>query len=250
MSAGDKDLTAIFKTITLPNAVKTAESGRPIFDEMEVVEIRFAGDRNRVSVFPAHELSANIDQADGTSVPVTYAERFSEQYKQFKRNKTQAKSGTPLEELTFLTAAQRSELKALNIYTAETLADLENPGLKSLGPNGRDLKNQARAYLEHAAQASEPVRLAAENEELKRQLDDLKAQIKGKNKDLREAKAELAEVTADEPDEPEAKSDFDSWSDGDLKDWIKSESGSAVRGQPSHETLVRMADEIAAGKSA
>lgn len=244
MSPGDQHLIAIFKTIAVKNEKRSYDENRPIFDDMEIVEIRFPGDRNRVSVFPAHEMSANIDQADGTSLPQTYAERFSEQYKQFKKKKTQAKSGTPLEELTFLTTAQRSELKALNIYTAETLADLENPGLKSLGPNGRDLKNQARAYIEHAAQSSEPVRLAAENEDLKRQIEDLRAQVKGKNKDLRETKAELAEATA------ESKSDFDSWSDDDLKEWIKSESGAAPRGNPSHETLVRMADEIAAEKSA
>jgi hypothetical protein len=37
---------------------------------------------------------------------------------------------------------------------------------------------------------------------------------------------------------------FNDWADDDMKAFIKDASGQGVRGQPSHETLVRMCNEI------
>lgn len=240
MASDDNLIVPIFKTIAQSNENKSRKEGRPIFDNLEVVEIRFAGDRQKVSVFPAHAVSANVDQADGTTREVTYAERFSQQYQQFrKEGGSQTVSGTPLDELPFLTQAQRSELRGFNIYTAEMLSSLDGASLKALGMGGREMKNQAEAYLQAAADTSVETRLAAENEALRAQLAALQApapKAKGKAKD------------EPETDERPA-SEFDDWSDEDLKSWIKAEGG-AVRGNPSHETLVRMADEITASKAA
>lgn len=230
LSPDDARIAAIFKTIAVPNQARSVEEGRPIFDDMEVVEIRFAGDASRVSVFPALEFAGNVTLADGTTQAMSYAERFPAQYAQFKKGQSQTKSGTPLEELTFLTQSQRASMKALNIYTAETLADLDGPALKTLGMDGRSLKDQARAYLDRAAGASETSRLAAENEALRAQL----AALQGATKDVEPEKGEPSE--------------FADWTDDDLKAWIKAESGQAPRGNPSHETLVRMADELTASK--
>ena len=62
-----------------------------------------------------------------------------------------ARAGTPLSELTFLSQGKRLELKALNIHTAEALASLDGGPLKMLGIGGREMKNQAAAYLAKAA---------------------------------------------------------------------------------------------------
>ena len=54
------------------------------------------------------------------------------------------------------------------------------------------------------------------------------------------------EQAAAEPEMEEEEADeagFDKWSDDDLREFIKSETGNAVRGNPSHDTLVRMAKE-------
>lgn len=223
---------------TVLNEGKSKEAGRPIYDEMEACEIRFAANKQTVAVFPAHEVWSIVETPDGMREPQTYAMRFSEQYRKFKAGEAQVMSGTPLEELPFLTASKRLELKALSIFTAETLAALDGQPLKQLGMQGRELKNQAQAYLDKAAGSADVTKLAAANESLKDQVKVLQEQVR----------AIQSGATANV--EPVPESAFDGWDDADIKEYIKSETGAAPRGNPSHETLVKMADEVEAGKVA
>lgn len=218
----------VFKIHTQKNEAKSREAGRPIFDDMEVVEVRFAGDRNKVSVFPALSICGEVQDEDGNTRKITYAERWSDQYKRFKSKQQQVAEGTPVDELPFLTQAKRAELKALSIYTAEALAALDGQPLKNLGPGGRDLKNQAQAYLDNASGSANVVKMAAEIEELRRTVAELKGD-----------KA-LAESAATD-------SQFASWTADQIKDWIEEKIGERPKGNPSHATLVKRADEIAVG---
>lgn len=201
----------------------TKENGRPMFKDIECVEIRMAANKQTVAVFPAHEVW-EWGEIDGVRQEITYAMRFPEQYKRFKANEAQAMSGTPLEELPFLTQAKRSELKALSIYTAESLASLDGMPLKQLGMGGRELKNQATAYLAKATDSALVTRQAAEIEALKATIAGLQA-------------TPTAPVSIED-------SPFNDMDDEALKVWISDATGSRPRGNPSHETLVRMATEI------
>jgi len=228
-------IVATFKNHPILNPRKTKEEGRPIYDDMEIVEIRTAGDRNSIKVFPAHEISHHAELEDGGSGdPVTYAMRFQAQYDRFKAGHTQAQSGTPLEEAPFLIQAKRLELKAVHVHTVEALASLDGGPLKALGIGGRELKNQAQAYLDNAKGSADVTRLAAENETLKRQLATLVEQ-------------QQAPSSVHGEDDPAS---FESMSDDDLKAFIGTKSGSRPRGQPSHDTLVRMAKELTEGEAA
>ena len=218
----EKDLVIPrFYNHTIENKAKSKEAGRPIFDDMEVVEVRFAGDRNKVSVFPATSICGQNQDEDGDYRPITYAERWPEQYKRFKAKQTQIMEGTPVDELPFLTQGKRAELKALSIYTAETLAALDGQPLKNLGQGGRDLKNQAQAYLDRAAGTADVTGMAAKIAELQQMVEDLRA------------------------DKP--VSEFEAWTDTQIKDWIEEKINERPKGNPSHATLVKRADEIALG---
>src|SRR5690606_25506634 len=96
--------------------------------------------------------------------------------------------------------------------------------LKQLGMGGRELKNQAQAYLANATDSAAVTRLASENESLKAQLAELRS--------------EAAAPATQQP------SPFDDMDAETLKSWIADASGQRPRGNPSHETLVRMASEI------
>jgi len=209
---------------TTENKAKSKLAGRPIFDDMEVVEVRFAGNRQTVSVFPAHAVCGQIQDEDGDFRPTTYAERWPDQYKRFKAKQQQVAAGTPVDELPFLTQAKRSELKALSIYTAEALAALDGQELKNLGQGGRELKNQAQAYLDRAAGSADVTAMASKIEEL--------TQL-------------VAELRADKL--PATASEFEAWEDTQIKDWIEEKIGERPKGNPSHATLVKRADEIALG---
>ena len=163
----DAALVALFRHHAIPNEAATAKAGRPIFDDMEVCEIRFPGSR-AVSVFPATAQSDWVtDPYTGGSTPRTYAERFAREYQQFKRHVAQTKAGTPLQYVPFLTEGRRAELQALNIYTIEALAIIDGQELKNLGPGGRELKNQAEAFLADAGKLAPSTQLQAELEATK-----------------------------------------------------------------------------------
>jgi len=210
---------------TVQDQKRSKEEGRPIFKDIECVEIRMAANKQTVAVFPAHEFWA-WGEIDGVRQKITYAMRFADQYKRFKASEAQVMTGTPLEELPFLTQAKRSELKALSIYTAEALASLDGTPLKQLGMGGRELKNQAEAYLAKATDSAAVTRLAAENESLRAALAQMQSAQQG---------APFSSMVA---------TPFDDMDEEALKEWIKDASGSRPRGNPSKETLVRMANEI------
>ena len=210
------------------------EAGRPIFTEKEFCRIRWAGDNKRELVEPAHQF---IDRDPETNMGRTYAQKFAEHYRLFKANQDQsAVNGTPLSEVPFLTEAKRAELRALNIMSLESLAGLDGPPLKRLGMGGRELVNQAKAWLDKAAGAALETRLAGENAALREEIEAMKAQI-----------ASLANKPAAAPkQEPVSSgpSPFAEWQDEDIKVFIQDRTGSRPRGNPSHDTLVSMADDI------
>ena len=251
MNPNENLVVPVFKIHTVPNEARSRAMGRPQFDDMEIVEIRMAGNKQTVGVFPAHEVWKWEDKPDGSREPVTYAMRWADIYHKFKANEAQVQSGTPLSEAPFLSQAKRYELKALNIHTVEALAALDGTPLKTLGIGGREMKTQAQAYLAKAEGSAVETRLAAENEDLRQQIADLQAQFAqfGKSSTAKVAPAEAEDdAAAGEEDETtgddQSESPFADWDDEDLKNWIADAQGSRPKGNPNHATLVRMADEI------
>lgn len=237
MASEEERLVVRFRADKIKNEGKSKLAGRPIFDDIELVEIRTAGDRNTVKVFPAHSMHRWTTNEDGEQVAQSYAERWNAQYRRFKENRQQVQDGTPLSELPFLTEAKRAELRALSVHTAETLAALDGQNLKTLGQGGRDLKNQAQAYLDAASGSADVTKMAA-------QIADLQAQIAA----LTNVQPEplIAEPTT--PDD--GPDDFEGSTDDELKDYIASIVGSRPRGTPGRETLLRMAREAAKQEAA
>lgn len=252
MSANPNLIYPTFRVHTQLNEAASKKAGRPIFDDLEVIEIRFAGDKQKVAVFPAHDLDPDATR-ENENVPTTYAMRYGKQYKAFKAQTTQVASGTPLEELPFLTQARRRELKALNIHTAEALAALDGQPLKQIGPGGREQKNQAQAYLDNAAKSVDVVALAGEVATLRQQLAERDAAIAQFGQGQQPAPEPEADDDDDEDGEDDADDDkgddstknLEDCSDAELKEFIKRETGQAVKGNPSRQTLIERAMEIA-----
>lgn len=209
---------------------KSAEAGRPIFVDREMVSIRFPGDNKRVHVAPANE-KAQMEPGSGRRMD--YIERFPDHYARFKQGEAQGQIGTPLSELPFLTEARRKELKAVNIHTAETLAALPDREIQKLGIGIRALVEQATSFIELAASSAPTTRLAAENEELRARLDRLEKRLEGQ--------AVPAEVE-------KQSENFDTWEDQNLKAFLKDVTGALPKGNPKHETLVKLAEEAVAKK--
>lgn len=212
----------------------SAKEGRPIFNDVEMVRIRIAGDPKTVLVAPANDGSSVRDPS--TNQRLTYAQLHAEPYRAFKDGVEYIGSGTPLSELPFITKAKAEELKRLNVHTAEALAGLDGPNLQKLGMHARDMKEQAEAYLAKAAGSADIVKLSGENAALKEQIAALQAQMKSLTK------SDGAHV--DPPENSAGVSPFETWADEDIINWIVDHGGTKPHHACSHETIVAKADEL------
>lgn len=227
-----------FFTDAVHNVRKSAEEGRPIYDDVEKVRIRLAGDPKSVLVAPAHSASSMRDPQ--TNERLTYAQLHRGPYEAFKRNEAYIGTGTPLSELTFLTASKRKELAGMNIHTAEALAGLDGANLSRLGMGGRELKTQAEAWIAKATGSAGISKLAAENDALKARLDAMEAMMAG-NAPAKDVPAvKLSDVV----------SPFSDWDDDTIRAWIVEQGGENPHHKCSHDTLVAKADELNAALAA
>lgn len=241
-ASSTKHLHIEFKNVAVENRAKSLKEGRPIFDQQEQVHIKFVGDTRKELVAPAHE---KCIRDPATNHWVSYAQLYHRHYDAFKSGEAAIGEGTPISELPFLTEARRAELRALHIHTAEALAQLEGTNLSRLGMFGRELKEQAKAYIDRAKETALESRLSAENTALRAQLDALSAQVQAMHAPTA-APAPLTEQEA----EITAPSVFSGWDDVALKAFIKERIGAAPKGNPGHDTLVRLAEEANAKEAA
>ncbi len=143
------------------NKFKSAQAGRPIYDNVEMISIINPGSKD--------EFIKKVDAAA--------KQRFGPQYEHWKRTQEQPAEGTPLEMVPFLNPAQVKELKALNVPTLEHLANLHDGAIQKIGLGGLELVRKAQAYIKAAGDNSVVTKLAAENHRLKAEIETLKAQI-------------------------------------------------------------------------
>jgi len=240
MSAKDPDesIVAIFKNHAVKDDAASAKAGRPIFTDTEIVELHYPGSKDW-SAHPATMMSHwGRDPETGEQVIITYAERFSRQYRQFKAHDVQTKTGTPLLYAAFLTEGRRAELRAQNIYTIEALASVDGQPLKNLGPGGREMKNAAMEYLETSQRGAVNTQVQAELEALRAQNMTLLQDV-----EALKAKSDSKPITFEPADE------FDGMSLEQLREYINSNTGHAPVGTPNRKTLLRMAREAAPEKA-
>lgn len=230
----DDKLVALFRYHPVKNPLKSREAGRDIYDDLEVCEIRAPGSRD-TGVYPATSISHTaFDGMFSTEgIPVTYAERFSKQYRQFKEQQAQTVSGTPLTHAKFITPGKCAELKAMNIYTVEMLAAIDGQELKNLGNGGRDLKNAALEYIETSKRNAIPAAMMEELEALRARNAILEEDFKTLGLD---------------PNLPPApsKDPFADMSDDQLRDYVQTQVGAKPRGDLTRKMLLQMARDATA----
>lgn len=230
-----------FSLETVENKQKTLEAGRPIYDELDRVTIRTAGDQKSVFVAPAHDKSAVFCPDRGRKL--TYAELHAGPYEAFKQNTEYVGSGTPLSEVPFVTAGKVRELSALNVRTVEALAGLDGTLLTRLGMGARELKTQAQAWLDSASSNKDVQVLQEENKKLQEQMKELLSRLDGDT-----SPAPDGPVPATETDNEPAgvASPFEGFSKEDLRLYIIDQTGETPHPQLGEKKLLAKAEEIAA----
>lgn len=218
-------VTPVFKLVELENIPKSETAGYAVMERKEVVEVRIAGSRNFSPVF----LTDEFWMRDGNRT-ITYAERWPEQYMQFKNGTSQEALGTPLEMLSRfgVTPEQISLCRVCKIYSIEALSALEGDKLKSLGMHQNKLRDAARQFL---AERGDAAGVLSELETLRKEIADLKAA--------------QAMVPPAVDFAPEAIVEIEEAADASvIKDEIALLTGQRPRGNPSVATLQSMLAEL------
>jgi hypothetical protein len=159
--AADSRLYVEFYRKAVHNPFKSAQEGRPIFDEKDFVKIMIPGDKY-----------SSVD----TQVTTQHQQRFPTQWARYQAGQEQATSGTPLESWPQMTVGMVASLKAVNISTVEQLAELSDANASQIMGN-HDLRRRAKAFLEAAAGEAVNAKLEAELEKRDNEIETLKNQM-------------------------------------------------------------------------
>lgn len=159
--AGDRSVFAKFYYMPQKDEAKSAESGRPIYNDVVYIEIMVAGDAN------------NVIQRQATPMDI---ERFQRVYDRFKAGEEEQTIGTPLTEVTWLTKSQCEELLYHKVRTLEALGALNDEVCGRI-PGLYGLKEKAKNHLARSDAAAPTEALALKNKELEEQISALKKMV-------------------------------------------------------------------------
>lgn len=225
----DITVTPVFRWMDIENIPKSEDAGHLVKETKEVVQVRFAGSNNYSPIFPVDAFW----KREGNQI-ITYAERWSDQYRQFKQGNPQEANGTPLEMLIpyGITPEQLSLCRTMKVYSIEALNSLEGTNLKNLGMASNRLKEIATKYMADRSGGKQAMDRIAE---LEKQL----AELKSKSTSVPEVEAKPEEMAAavEEVDEQL----FGAMTEDELREYIFQKTEVAPDKRLGHEKLVNLA---------
>lgn len=153
----DEQLMVRFLHKEREDKTATLKEGRPIFKEVEYVEIRVRGARDPQACRPA-----------------TYADkqRFPRHYEAFQKRIELPESGTPLAQWPQINRSQVEEMAFLGVKTVEQLVELSD-GHAAKFRNGYSLKRLAKEFMAFSGET----KMIAENDALKQRISDLENRL-------------------------------------------------------------------------
>lgn len=163
------------EAVELPG--KSAEEGRPVYEDRDFVGITNPGSRDEV-VRLAKDKAKQDDY-------VAWA------YRKWLTTKEQPVDGTPIETVPFVSKSLALELKGINIHTLEALSEAPETAMQRM-MGLRDLQKKAKVYLEAAKDTAVLSKMQHELEARDRQIGIMQKQIEEMNARFVEALKEKA----------------------------------------------------------
>lgn len=143
-----------FFSETVPNAPKSAEAGRPIYDIVDFCGVNVPGSRDEF-----------IQKMNAEGIRL-----YGPQYEMWKKTQEQPVEGTPISTVPFLNIAQVREFQAVNVMTLEQLANLSDMAVQKLGMGAHEARKKAQTFMASGKDNALLQRTVSENEQLKRDL--------------------------------------------------------------------------------
>jgi hypothetical protein len=151
-----------FGLFPMQDDAASGKAGHPVFKDVEFCKKAVPGNRQSVMLQPATEQDK---------------QRFPKAYAAFKERGAKPTVGLPVEEWPLVTRSQAMTLRAMHIHTVESLAEVSEGNVGSLGQGGRELIAKAKAYVKQASDGAALAQMAAERQDLLDTIAGLKAQM-------------------------------------------------------------------------
>ena len=196
------------------NKRASQEQGYEVYDDLEKVELRQAGDSKHIAHFNADDVSDWREEH--TNRRLSYAEVYSKQYRQFKEHLPQLGEGTAISVLPDLKPAQLSTLRAFAVHTIEALAAIDGANLKTLGMTGRELKNKAQAWLDKRSSFQD----ASQIEERMERLENENAKLRAMHEDQLPPKERQKTGKPMESGSVSEPTPFDEWTNDTIRAYL------------------------------
>lgn len=159
--AGDDKLFVTFYDNILQNDDKSAEAGRPIFDDVTFIKIITPGDRDNI-----------IDRPLRPEDKL----RFPRHWAAYQNGEHNMVVGTPLVQWPLVSRSMAEELKYMGFVTVEQVAAAGDSAMAKM-PGLRQLRDRAVRYLEAAAGSAPTTALQKQLDEEKAARQALEAQV-------------------------------------------------------------------------
>lgn len=159
---GDASMVVMFYLRPIPSPARSAEAGRPVFEDKIYVRIHPPGERLNI----IDRVATDNDK-----------KRFPMQWSQYKENAPQVCDGTPIDMLFPASPAQGAALKASGVHTIEQLANLSAHAIETIGMGAQQWANEAQRYIEVANKGVKHSQLKAIVDEKDREINTLKHKL-------------------------------------------------------------------------
>lgn len=164
----DRQLHAEFYDREILDEAATREAGRPIHKNVPYILLIASGNN-----LTRWDRPVDFNGVVGGHAPDTL--RWPAAYAAYKNQTVMVPDGTSLLEWAPLPRSEAKDLKKIGIHTVEQLAEMSDSNLNFLGAMA--LRNKAKAWLLSATTPAAAMKLQAENDSLRADVEMLKQQI-------------------------------------------------------------------------
>lgn len=138
-------------------------------------------------------LRQNDEHVRNGRMPGSVRDAYKRKFEAWSKGQEIPEDGIPIKGWAMLSPAEQANLLTIGVRTVESLAKINDEGMKRYGMGGLELKNKAITWLKTSKNIGPVVQ---ENAALKIQVGELKAMVEGLTKTVDELKREREKVAA------------------------------------------------------
>lgn len=173
MSSTENGAIVQFFRDAVQNNFKSAQEGRPIYEEKDFIRITTPGDTRTVVVERVNDV---------------HKRQYPKSWDAYSKGLDEVLEGTPISQWNQASLSQAKELAHFNVRTVEQLATVSDGNLQHMGPGFQALRERAKQFLQTTTADAGATEVARENEQLREQNQLLKEQNEGLKAALADAK--------------------------------------------------------------